>query len=125
MSKKFLLLTTALTAFFTCNAQPGFIKATDSLVRRTLPAGQANDILLEALPGSSNDSGDSGRDSFEVEQGPGRKIVLRGNSGVALASALYYYLNEYCHFQITWNGTHIDLYPDQRLPGVPVKVQRS
>src|SRR5258708_4626493 len=100
---RMILIAGGLTASLICNAQPGFIRATDSLVRRTLPAGQANDIVLEALPGESDvsgdDSGSSGRDSFEVEQGPGHKIILRGNSGVALASALYYYLNEYCHFQ--------------------------
>lgn len=114
-----ILLTTAVTVSFTCIGQPSFIRSADSLIRRTLPAGQAGDFILEALPSSS------GRDTFEIEQGPRRKIVLRGNNGVALASALYYYLHEYCHFQITWNGARLDFYADQRLPEVPVKVQKS
>lgn len=118
-NKSFLLLTAALTVIITCNAQSGFIRSTDSLIRRTLPAGQAGDFILEALPSLN------GRDTFEIEQGPRRKIVLRGNNGVALASALYYYLNEYCHFQITWNGTHLDFFQDQRLPEVPVKVNKG
>lgn len=115
---RIIFLAGVLTSTLICTAQPDFIRSADSLVRRVLPASQANDIVLEALPVNS------GRDSFEVEQGPKRNIILRGNSGVALASALYYYLNEYCHFQITWNGTHMDFYADQRLPGVPVKVQK-
>ena len=84
-----ILLTTAVTVSFTCIGQPSFIRSADSLIRRTLPAGQAGDFILEALPSFS------GRDTFEIEQGPRKKIVLRGNNGVALASALYYYLNEY------------------------------
>ncbi|HVU55362.1 MAG TPA: alpha-N-acetylglucosaminidase [Puia sp.] len=108
-----------LTAFLTCHAQSGALPAADSLIRRILPAGQANDIILDSL--SSAD----GKDAFEIEQAPRHKIILRGNTGVALASALYYYLNEYCHFQITWNGERLNFFQDQRLPEVPVKIHRT
>jgi len=114
-----LLLTAALVVAYACNGQGEYIKAADSLVRRILPAEQANDILLEALPATG------GRDTFEIEQAPKRKIVLRGNNGVSLASAIYFYLTEYCHFQLTWNGTHIEFFKDQRLPEVPVKVRKG
>jgi alpha-N-acetylglucosaminidase len=117
--KSLLLLAAGLVILFTCNAQAGYIRSADSLIRRLIPTGQANDIILEPLPSST------GEDLFEIEQAPKRKIILRGNNGVAIASAFYYYLNEYCHFQITWNGTHLDFFSDQRLPEVPVKVHRS
>ncbi|HEY4205900.1 MAG TPA: alpha-N-acetylglucosaminidase [Puia sp.] len=119
LSKFPILLATALTAFLTCKAQSDILPAAYSLIRRILPAEQANDFILETLPATD------GKDDFEIEQAPKHKIILRGNNGVAIASALYYYLNAYCHFQITWNGTHVDFFQDQRLPEVPVKIYRT
>ncbi|GAA4300184.1 alpha-N-acetylglucosaminidase [Aestuariibaculum suncheonense] len=46
------------------------------------------------------------------------KIVLRGNNGVSIASALYYYLKEYTNCQITWNGTNLN------LPEILPKVEK-
>jgi alpha-N-acetylglucosaminidase len=119
VNKSCLLLGVVLTAFFTCQSQKDFLPAADSLLKRILPAEQARDFLLETLP-----SAETG-DAFEIEQAPKHKIILRGNSGVAIASALYYYLNEYCHFQITWNGTRLDFFQDQRLPEVPSKIHKT
>lgn len=66
--------------------------------------------------------GQNGKDIFEIES-KGDKIILRGNNGTAIASALYYYLEEYCHCQITWNGTNLHL--PAKLPVVTKKVQRE
>jgi alpha-N-acetylglucosaminidase len=119
VTKYFSLLSGMLISILNCQAQLDVTTAGDSLVRRILPASQANDIIVRTLPSRGS------LDTFEIEQAPGHKIILKGNTGVAIASALYYYLNEYCHFQITWNGTHLDFFPDQRLPGVPVKVRKG
>jgi len=78
--------------------------AAKALLQRTLPAHAAQ-FAIEPLPAAN------GKDLFEVES-RNNKIVLRGNNGVAIASALYYYLNEYCHCQITWNGVN------KKLPAV-------
>src|SRR5258708_783516 len=86
-----------------------------ALVKRILPT-HAESFIVEALPGSA------GKDSFEIESRKG-KIVLRGRTGVAIGSALYYYLNEYCHSQITWNGVRLPL--ARALPAVPVVVHKS
>ena len=64
----------------------------------------------------------TGKDGFELSS-RGDKIVLAGNDGVAIASALYYYLNEYCHCQITWNGVNMNL-PAQ-LPKVTQKITKN
>ena len=51
---------------------------------------------------------ENGKDVFEVE-GINGKIILRGNNGVSVASALKYYLENYCHNIITWNGSNLKL----------------
>ena len=94
-------------------AQAG-VMASYALIKRVLP-GHAQAFRVESLPDSE------GKDVFEIESRKGL-IVLRGNNGVAVASALYYYLTEYCHCQITWNGTNLQL-PDT-LPRVPTKIHR-
>lgn len=67
---------------------------------------------------------ENGKDVFEVESGgAGGKIILRGSSGVSVASALNYYLKEYCHCLITWNGTNLHL--PATLPGVAKKVHKA
>lgn len=60
------------------------LAAASALVGRVLP-GHARDFILAAIPDSN------GRDVFEVDDSVGR-IVLRGSSGVAIASALNWYL---------------------------------
>ena len=45
------------------------------------------------------------RDVFVISGGgsSGDSVLLQGNSGVALASALGWYLKYYCHVEISWN----------------------
>ncbi len=61
---------------------------------------------------------EEGRDVFELE-GRGAKIVLRGSNGLSVASALNYYLKNYCHHLITWNGA------PGPLPGVLPIVRKK
>jgi alpha-N-acetylglucosaminidase len=77
---------------------------------------KVSSFVIESLPVAA------GKDSFELES-RGDRIVLRGNNGVAIASALYYYLTEFCHCQVTWNGTNLRL--PARLPIVPKKIHRQ
>lgn len=98
-----------------CLAQSEKKAAAEASIKRVIP-DHANKFLVEPL------SDDEKGDTFEIES-KGRKIILRGNNGVSIASALYYYLNEYTHCQITWNGENLNL--PKTLPGVPVKVRRS
>ncbi|WP_432329583.1 alpha-N-acetylglucosaminidase [Mucilaginibacter sp. P25] len=77
------------------------VPASYALIKRVVP-GYAQNFVVQPL--SENEA----KDVFEVEGAKG-KIVLRGNNGIAVASALYYYLTEYAHCQITWNGTNLNL----------------
>jgi len=85
------------------------------LLKRVIPA-HASRFLIEPLKEIN------GKDSFELET-KNQKIVLRGNTAVAVASALYYYLNEYCHAQVTWNGTNLKL--PAVLPLLKEKIKKA
>ncbi|HET7897738.1 MAG TPA: alpha-N-acetylglucosaminidase TIM-barrel domain-containing protein, partial [Flavisolibacter sp.] len=89
--------------------------AAEALIHRLLPK-YTSQFVVEAL------SPESGKDAFEIESNQ-NKIVLRGNNGVAIASALYYYLNEVGHCQITWNGENLKL--PAVLPAVQKKIQKN
>jgi alpha-N-acetylglucosaminidase len=90
-------------------------KASYALIQRVVPK-QATHFVVEAIPA------DNGKDVFEVESRAG-KIVLRGNNGMSVASALYHYLTEYGHCQITWNGSNLNL--PAPLPVVKEKVHKA
>jgi len=107
----FLLLTAGLAA----QAAGLSVDASRALIKRIVPA-HADKFIVEPL------TDNTGKDGFELSS-RGDKIVLAGNDGVAIASALYYYLNEYCHCQITWNGVNMNL-PAQ-LPKVTQKITKS
>jgi len=92
-------------------------RSAEGLLRR-IAGKQISNFIIEPL------SADAGKDAFELESRK-NKIVLRGNNGLAIASAFNYYLNEYCHYQITWNGENVDFYPDERLPAIPEKVHKA
>src|SRR5262245_34114053 len=89
-------------------------QASMALVQRVLPK-YATHFIVEHV------AGENGKDIFEIESRAG-KIVLRGNNGTSVASALYHYLTEYCHCQITWNGTNLQL--PAPLPVVNQKVHK-
>jgi len=90
------------------------IQASIELIRRIIPQRAAS-FKVEALPGQE------GQDKFELES-VGDMIVLRGNDGVSVASALYYYLTGYCHCQVTWNGVNLRL--PAKLPAVKKKIYK-
>jgi alpha-N-acetylglucosaminidase len=85
------------------------------LIRRTLP-DKADRFIVESIPAA-----ESGRDVFEIESRDGR-IVLRGNNGLSVASALKRYLQEFCHADPAWLcGGQMNL-PAQ-LPPVSAKIR--
>ena len=108
-----------LLSFFVCiTVQTLFaqlnIAASTALIKRVIP-GYASHFIVEPLS-------QKGSDAFDIESKNG-KITLRGTTGVAVASALYYYLTEYCHCQVTWNGTNLNL--PAVLPEVKDKVHKT
>lgn len=94
-------------------ARTQFNKAASyALIRRLLP-DRATNFIIESLPVAA------GKDSFELES-RGDRILIRGINGIAIASSLYYYLQTYCHCQITWNGSNLRL--PAKLPPVHGKI---
>jgi alpha-N-acetylglucosaminidase len=89
--------------------------AAKALLQRVIPA-RASQFQIEPIKDIDN------KDVFEIES-RNKKIVLRGNNGVAVASALYYYLNEFCHAQITWNGTNLNMPQALPLPATKIRKQ--
>ena len=89
-------------------------KASYELIKRVVPR-YASSFIVEDI------SAENEKDVFEVET-RGKNIVLRGNNGTSIACALYHYLTEYCHCQITWNGTNLQL--PASLPVVKEKVHK-
>jgi alpha-N-acetylglucosaminidase len=64
----------------------------------------------------------NGKDVFEIESKK-NKILLRGNNGISIASALNYYLKNYCHCLITWNGINMNL--PASLPLLKEKIHKE
>jgi alpha-N-acetylglucosaminidase len=80
------------------------IMAVKRLLQRRVPS-VASHFVLSLI------ARDNGRDVFEVESTTAGKILLRGSSGVALASGLNWYLKDVCRRQMSWCGSRLDLSP--------------
>jgi alpha-N-acetylglucosaminidase len=113
ISKRILPLALLLTCLY---SRAQFNKEVSlALIKRIVPS-YAQLFTVEYLPGSN------GKNDFEIESAGG-KVILRGDNAVSVASALYYYLTEYCHCQVTWNGTNLRL--PAPLPAVTGKIHQT
>lgn len=90
-------------------------EAAEALIRRVVP-GYEDAFEVAYVPVDS-----LGRDVFELES-VGDKVVLRGNDGVSVASALNYYLKHYAHCDISWNGSNLNI--PSPMPRVDGKVRK-
>ncbi len=120
MIKKLFFLSVCLflfTALFAKNkiSNDEQKKAAYALIKRIIPS-HAKYFLVSFIE-KKND-----HDCFEIES-IGNKIMLRGNNGVSIASALNYYLKNFTHCSITWNGTNLNL--PATLPVVKQKVEKE
>ncbi len=90
------------------------VAAARGLVERILPrhAGQIECAWIAP---------EGGRDVYEIESRDG-KVVLRGNNGVSLASALNEYLKYTAHCEISACGSQLNL--PETLPPVAGKIRR-
>lgn len=89
--------------------------ATKALIQRLLPH-HAEQFIVQHIPQADT------LDVFEIESING-KIVLRGNNGVSVASALHHYLRHTCNADISWNGSQLGL--PASLPRVPHKIRET
>lgn len=76
------------------------VVAVEGLIKRLLGAEYAAAFDLVVIPADEV----SGRDVFEVggTPSPGHVVRLAGNTGVALASALNWYLKYWCNASVSW-----------------------
>ncbi|HNX53403.1 MAG TPA: alpha-N-acetylglucosaminidase [Pontiellaceae bacterium] len=89
-------------------------EAVKALIQRMTP-GCADRFAVEFIPPAD------GKDVYEIESGEPGRIVLRGSSGVAAASAYYHYLKEFCRCHVSWNGDQLNL--PAVLPAVSRKIR--
>ena len=84
------------------------------VIKRLLPE-HADSFVPELI------SGEGSYDVFEIES-VGDRIHLRGSNGVAICSALNWYLKYYCHCHVSLSGNQLDL--PVPLPQVKPKLRR-
>jgi alpha-N-acetylglucosaminidase len=72
-------------------------------------------LQLEAIPA------EAGLDVFELESVDGR-VIVRGSTGVAIASGVNWYLKYYCHCHLSFNGDQLKI--PRPLPVVPEKIRQ-
>ncbi len=88
--------------------------AARGVLQRVIP-GAADEFLLETIPP------EDGHDVFEVQNADG-KIVVRGSSGVAIASGVNWYLKYVCNCHLSFNGDQLHI--PRPLPVVTEKIRR-
>ena len=86
--------------------------AAENLIKRVV-GKKADAFKVSILPSE-------GKDWFSYSS-DGKKILLEGNNGVSIASALKQYLSDYCSWQRTWCGSTENLPDPLPLPESKVK----
>jgi alpha-N-acetylglucosaminidase len=88
--------------------------AARALLKRILPL-HSTQITLQEIHSADD------KDVFEIEN-IGKKIVLRGNTTVAMASALNWYLKYTCNAHLSWNGDQMQLPATLPLPSQKIRI---
>lgn len=91
------------------------IQAVYALIERVTP-GYTPQYKLEIIEKENADA-----DVYEID-GNGKKIILRGSSSVALATAFNWYLKYTCNAHVSWFGNQLNL--PKQLPQPKQKERR-
>jgi len=119
--KKPAMMCVFLFAFCTCIAGDRSPKQKD---KNLIGLKNVYELAKRVLPGKSDnfvfqlEKSSSSKDYFEITTS-GKKILIRGNNGVSIASGLNCYLKEYCNSQFSIIDKHIDLPEKLPLPSNP------
>jgi len=89
--------------------------AARGLAERLLP-GRVEEFVFESIPF------DDGHGVFEIES-VDDKVVIRGNTGVAMAMGLNWYLKYYCKCNVSWCGNNLNL--PEKLPVVKKTIRKT
>ncbi len=110
----FALVQSAVALFAEVN-----IAAASALARRVSPEIAAH-IVFEPLPSVPATE----KIAYELESAPDGKIIVRGNTTVALTSGFYQYLKNFCHRQATWGADNLSVgEKNAALPKIPKKIR--
>lgn len=98
-----------------CNTKPAIdTDPVHDLISRIMK-DKANQFSIEYIEQVN------GKDVFELDS-KDDKIVLRGNNGVAIASALNHYLKIYLNCHISWSGTQLNF--PEHLPKIARSIRK-
>ncbi len=113
---RYLTATCMFIALGCCAAASGESaqEAVRGLVSRLLP-DHAEAFLFEPLP-PEND-----RDVFEIEA-QGGTVVVRGSTGVAMASGLNWYLEQCCGTSVSLRGNQLNLPDPLPMPETKIRI---
>ena len=116
MKRSGLFLAGVLMLLFavSCSKQPE-LESVRGLIERIAP-GYGSQFKLELIPA------EDGLDTYEIDS-KGRRVVLRGNNPVALATAFNQYLKYTCDAHVSWFGDQLDL--PKRLPAPRTPVHNT
>jgi len=93
-----LLLFISLFPFLSLfSTESATIREARMLIERVLPH-HTDAFILKEIPK------EEGHDIFEVEGSKDGKIILRGNNGVSIATAINCYLREFAHISYDWQA---------------------
>lgn len=119
--KKFFLSAFLLAVACLANAANVSTDAASALVKRIAPEISAN-VIFEKI----GDVPATKKIVYEIDNAPSGKIVIRGNTTVALTSGFYQYLKDFCHGQITWSARNLPAFKKgEPLPRVSKKIRHE
>ena len=110
-TKKLLFAAALVLLSVACSTDPE-VKSVKALIERVTP-GYGSQFKLELIPA------DDGMDTYEIDS-EGRKVVLRGNNQIALATAFNQYLKYTCGAHVSWFGDQLNLSKRLPAPAEPV-----
>jgi alpha-N-acetylglucosaminidase len=120
---KLVVFTSVIAAISAlCHAQAQSTAGIKALVQRRLPA-HADSFVFSITPstssyGAATNFSDKANDEYRVSNGANGTISISGNSPIALAAGLRWYLSTYTHVDIWWFvGSRLHL-ATQHLPRV-------
>lgn len=114
MNRVIATLAAFIVCFMSAFAASSPVRAVYDLIERVTP-GYSPQCQLELIKSVD------GADLFEIASRKG-KVLLRGTSQVALASAFNHYLKYTCNAHLSWQGDQLDL--PEKLP-LPKKKTRT
>lgn len=94
----------------------GEIETARNLARRVLGEKNARQFIFESIPDSTQD------EKFEIVSQK-NKILIKGDTPVAMASGLNWYLKYFCNSHISWEGKQIN-FPEE-LPKINHPITKT